>query len=191
MVKSFMYGSCIFIQMLIRRRVLEDISGLEKGISQIKKRSRWCMFCIKCRLIWYMTSAIKMEDPYKIVEINNLLIAMGVNYELSLDAGGYVKESMAWIGQDVPEVDSSDEVSAADLIRKWKLHQLTPSDSAAINATTAHLRWPLEIVRGSISEMLGNNEDAVQDYRRALKIMPQWLSEAKTVYQKVNELGHA
>jgi len=180
----------LFLQMTVRGRILEDIHGIEVGLAKVKKQTGWCVRCERCKLIWYLTSAIKLGDPYKIVEINDLLTKMDLNFESSADVGGYIKESKAWIGVERYVVGASEETSAALLIHKWKLHQLTPSDLNVLRTSSAHLRWMLEIVRASVLEMDGDYDTAVQDYRRALKIMPRWLPEAKTTFEKINELGH-
>jgi hypothetical protein len=89
MANSFFCSIFIFLEMLIKRRVLVRIHEIEKGLATARKEDDWCVACRKCRLIWYLTSAIKLGDPYKIVEINDLLIGMGSNFELSPEVAGY------------------------------------------------------------------------------------------------------
>ena len=190
MGNSFFCAIYMFLHMVLRRRVLEDIYGIDAGLTRIKKGASWCVSCSKCRLIWYLTSAIKLGDPYKIVESNDLLNGLGLNFESSTNVMGYIKESKAWVGGGEPEGGVPEEISAVHLIQRWKLRQLTPCDLDALKTTPADLRWMLEIVRASVLEVHGDYETALQDYRRALKIMPRWLPEAKVVFEKINEFGH-
>lgn len=176
--------------MLTKRRILVSIHEITVGLAKARKTGDWCVACRRCRLIWYLTSAIKLGDPYKVVEINDLLIGMGLDFELSPEVSGYLQESKAWVRSGALLSNTTEVSEAVRLIHRWKLHQLTSSDLDALRVTPAHLHWMLVIVRASLLETYGDCETAVQDYRRALKIMPRWLPEAKVAYEKINELMH-
>ncbi len=179
----------VFVQMFLRMRLLENIHGIEAGLAKFRKNTSRCAGCEKCKLAWYLLSAINLGDPYKVVEINNLLTKMDVNLALSAYLSVYVRESMAWIGGGHWRFDGTDNTRATDLIRRWKLHLLQPSDLGALRTTSAKFPWMMEIVRASVFELKGDFDTAVQDYRRAYKLMPKWLPEATTVFEKMNELG--
>jgi len=190
MFRRFVCVALIFFRILMRRRFFYTHANLVDGIKRQKEKGgRKCKICSDCYLTMYLASAIKMKDPYKILEVYKLLFRVDMHYTLTEEFRGYFMEASAWLNDDVYEalkIANFHEVHAAEVIHFWRDGSNLDYDN--IKYLTSRLKWPIEIIKGSICEGVGNFDAALVSYRNALKVMPNWLPEAKSVYDKINYL---
>lgn len=179
----------IAVQMMRRRRVFETLDNLRLGLKTLKRRGT-CKLCRRCRILWYLASAIDMKDPYNILESYEMLRDQFHDDKISNAEMDCVREAMEWVGKH-KKVKLKDECvpdKAINVIRLWHAQSLDFSHYERIKNMPSELIWPLEIIKGSICESAGNLDASLRSYRNALAIMPNWIPEAKTTFEKISEL---
>jgi hypothetical protein len=148
---------------------------------------------------WLLSEALRLRDPYKIARAVRLVgeglyrgrgggpifftLLEASLWVRDVDAGNAVEEAMSRRAVEVPP--RAAEYFAA--LRSWRENGELPESTESLDAPSwSRLPWIFETMRAAWFEQRGAMDEAQGRYRNALKGIPNWLPEARAIYDKLN-----